>query len=118
MEVAPTLYQIEAQFRAALDVPAPRHDTHNAFAPRPRTGWQAGVIPSGARAAAALVLFYPVAHQVHVVLTRRAGTLGQHAGQVSLPGGAVDGDEFRRRFDLPPENYRAHFLGLHRDATR
>ena len=32
--------------------------------------------------------------------------------------GAVDGDEFRRRFDLPPENYRAHFLGLHRDATR
>ena len=93
MEVAPTLYQIEAQFRAALDAPAPRHDTHNAFAPRPRIGWQAGVIPSGARAAAALVLFYPVAHQVHVVLTRRAGTLGQHAGQVSLPGGAVDGDE-------------------------
>ena len=54
MEVAPTLYQIEAQVRAVLDAPTPRHETHNAFAPRPRTGWQAGVIPSGARAAAAL----------------------------------------------------------------
>ncbi len=93
VEVAPTLYQIEAQVRAALDASGPRHDTHNAFAPRPRTGWQAGVIPAGARAAAALVLFYPVAHRVHLVLTRRAGTLGQHAGQVSLPGGSVDGDE-------------------------
>ena len=93
VEVATTLYQIEAQLRAALEDPTPRHDTHNAFAPRPRTGWEAGVIPGGSRAAAALVLFYPVAGQVHLVLTRRAGTLGQHAGQVSLPGGAIDGDE-------------------------
>ena len=93
METAPTLYQIEAQLRAALDPARPRHDTHTAFAPRPRTGWQAGVVPPGARAAAALVLCYPVGRQVHLVLTRRAGTLGQHAGQVSLPGGAVDGNE-------------------------
>ena len=27
------------------------------------------------------------------MLTRRAGKLGQHAGQVSRPGGAIDGDE-------------------------
>ena len=88
-----TLYQIEARVRAALDDPAPRSDTHTAFAPRPRSGWQAGVIPSGSRTAAGLVLLYPIRRQVHLVLTRRAGTLGQHAGQVSLPGGAVDGDE-------------------------
>ena len=93
VESAPTLYQIEAQLRAALDASSPRHDTHIAFAPRPRSGWQAGVIPAGSRAAAALVLCYPVAQQVHLVLTRRAGTLGQHAGQVSLPGGAIDGNE-------------------------
>lgn len=93
VEVRPTLYQIEAQLRAALKDATPRHATHNAFAPRPRIGWEAGVIPGGARAAAALVLCYPVADQVHLVLTRRAGTLGQHAGQVSLPGGAVDATE-------------------------
>ena len=31
--------------------------------------------------------------RVHLVLTRRADTLGRHAGQISLPGGAVDGHE-------------------------
>jgi 8-oxo-dGTP pyrophosphatase MutT (NUDIX family) len=93
VESEPTLYQIETQLRAALDASRLRHDTHIAFAPRPRSGWQAGVIPAGSRAAAALVLCYPVAQQVHLVLTRRAGTLGHHAGQVSLPGGAIDGNE-------------------------
>jgi|TARA_B100001971_G_scaffold209435_1_gene233014 8-oxo-dGTP pyrophosphatase MutT (NUDIX family) len=88
-----TLYQIEAQVRAALDDPAPRADVHIALAPRPRRGWQAGVIPQAARLAAALVLLYPIGQHVHLVLTRRAGTLDQHAGQVSLPGGAVDSDE-------------------------
>ena len=51
------------------------------------------MIPRGSRLAAALVLLYPIGRQAHLVLTRRTGTLGQHAGQVSLPGGAVDGDE-------------------------
>ena len=87
------LYQIEARVRAALDDVGPRPDAHTALAPRPRSSWQAGVIPPGSRVAAALVLLYPIGHRVHLVLTRRAGTLGQHAGQVSLPGGAVDGDE-------------------------
>ena len=51
------------------------------------------MIPPGSRVAAALVLLYPIRQRVHLVLTRRAGTLDQHAGQVSLPGGAVDGAE-------------------------
>jgi len=88
-----TLYQIEARIRVALDDPAPRPDAHTALAPQPRSGWQAGVIPPGSRVAAALVLLYPIGHHVHLVLTRRAGTLDQHAGQVSLPGGAINGDE-------------------------
>ena len=89
----PSLYQIEARVRAALADPTPRRDAHTALAPRPRSGWQAGVIPAGSRAAAALLLLYVMRQRVHLVLTRRAGTLGQHSGQISLPGGAVDGNE-------------------------
>ena len=93
MEAAPTLYQIETRLRAALDDPTPRPDVHAALAPRPRRGWRAGVVPSPTRPAAVLVLLYPVGARVHLVLTRRAVTLGQHAGQISLPGGAVDAHE-------------------------
>ena len=93
MEAAPTLYQIEAGLRAALDDPTPRPDVHYALAPRPRRNWRPGVIPSPTRPAAALVLLYPINSRVHLVLTRRAETLGTHAGQISLPGGAVDADE-------------------------
>jgi 8-oxo-dGTP pyrophosphatase MutT (NUDIX family) len=91
--VTATLYQIEAQIRAALDDQAPRPDGHSALAPQPRRGWQVGVIPPGARHAAALLLLYPVNTRTHLVLTRRTGTLSQHPGQISLPGGAVDGSE-------------------------
>jgi 8-oxo-dGTP pyrophosphatase MutT (NUDIX family) len=40
-----------------------------------------------------LVLLYPVAERPHLVLTIRGGGLPQHAGQVSLPGGAVEAGE-------------------------
>ena len=93
VEAAPTLYQIETRLRAALGDPAPRSEVHAALAPRPRRGWRAGVIPSPTRTAAALVLLYPIDARVHLVLTRRADTLGRHAGQISLPGGAVDEHE-------------------------
>ena len=93
MEAAPSLYQIEARLRAALEDPTPRPEVHDALAPRPRRGWRAGVVPPPTRPAAALVLLYPIDARVHVVLTRRAETLGAHAGQISLPGGAVDADE-------------------------
>ncbi len=93
MEAAPTLYQIEARLRAALDDPTPRPEVHAALAPRPRRGWPTGVVPPPTRPAAVLVLLYPIDARVHVVLTRRADTLGRHAGQISLPGGAVDAHE-------------------------
>ena len=93
MEAAPTLYQIEARLRAALDDPTPRTEVHAAYAPRPRRGRRDGVAPAPARTAAALVLLYPVDARAHVALTRRADTLGRHAGQISLPGGAVDDGE-------------------------
>ena len=46
-----------------------------------------------ARAAAVLALIYPHAGQWHLPLTVRPATLVAHAGQISLPGGAVDPGE-------------------------
>ena len=40
--------------------------------------------------AAVLILVYPVEDQPHVVFTRRSETVGQHRGQISLPGGRQD----------------------------
>jgi len=63
------------------------------FAPRPRPGWVPGRTPDRARPAAALLLVFPLAGHAHVVLTVRASHLPSHAGQVSLPGGAVEPGE-------------------------
>ena len=76
---AGTLPGIEAQLRFA---PSP-----------PRSGWQAGQFPDDARMAAGLVLLYPREEGVAVPLTVRASGLARHAGQISLPGGAVDPGE-------------------------
>jgi 8-oxo-dGTP pyrophosphatase MutT (NUDIX family) len=76
---AGTLPGIEAQLRFA---PSP-----------PRSGWRAGQFPDDARMAAGLVLLYPREEGVAVPLTVRASGLARHAGQISLPGGAVDPGE-------------------------
>ena len=52
-----------------------------------------GQLTPGARPGAGLLLCYPIEDQPHVALTLRAEHLGKHAGQVSLPGGAVDAGE-------------------------
>lgn len=46
-----------------------------------------------AREAAVMVLLYPRAGQWHVPLTVRPATLPSHAGQISLPGGAIEPGE-------------------------
>lgn len=63
------------------------------MAPRPRVGWDPHRFPDGLREGAALLLVYPIDGNPHVLLTVRAAGLRQHTGQVSFPGGAVDGDE-------------------------
>lgn len=79
VKLAETLPGVEAQMRFA---PAP-----------PRPGWTAGHFPADARVAAALLLVYPGAHGPAVPLTVRASGLANHAGQISLPGGASDPGE-------------------------
>jgi 8-oxo-dGTP pyrophosphatase MutT (NUDIX family) len=49
--------------------------------------------PSDCRPGAGLLLLYPVNGESHIILTVREADLPQHAGQVSLPGGAVEGEE-------------------------
>lgn len=47
--------------------------------------------PSQSSRAAVLILIYPDAHdEAHIVLTERAPGEHRHAGQISLPGGALE----------------------------
>ncbi|HWB12343.1 MAG TPA: CoA pyrophosphatase [Pirellulales bacterium] len=46
-----------------------------------------------AREAAVIALFYPHADEWHLPLTVRPATLPAHAGQISLPGGAIEPGE-------------------------
>lgn len=79
VRLAETLPGVEAQMRFA---PAP-----------PRAGWTLGEFPQTARQAAALLLIYPGDRGPTLPLTVRASGLARHAGQISLPGGAVDPGE-------------------------
>ena len=63
------------------------------FAPPLPGGWPPGFDPLLIRQAAGLLLVFPIVDRAHVILTVRAGTLGRHSGQVSLPGGGVETGE-------------------------
>jgi 8-oxo-dGTP pyrophosphatase MutT (NUDIX family) len=79
---------------SALAKPLPGRDAHMAMSPQPRRGWPRGLAPDEIRHAAGLVLVFPGASdRPTLVLTVRAGTLGRHGGQVSLPGGVVEPGE-------------------------
>ena len=79
---------------SALAKPLPGRDAHLVMAPQPRRAWPRGVTADDIRHAAGLVLVFPDANdRAHLVLTVRAGTLGRHGGQVSLPGGVVEPGE-------------------------
>lgn len=50
-------------------------------------------MPDNVRPAAALALLYPREDEPVLLLTVRGAGLPRHRGQVSLPGGAIEGDE-------------------------
>lgn len=79
--------------RQRLDGQLPGPPAQMAMSPRPRTGWEPGVLPDGCRHAAGLVLIYPIEGRSHLLLTQRRHDLAEHGGQVSLPGGELDGEE-------------------------
>lgn len=63
------------------------------FAPELSYGRHFGPAPLTARAAAVTALLFWSEGQWHIPLTVRHSALGKHAGQISLPGGAVDAGE-------------------------
>jgi 8-oxo-dGTP pyrophosphatase MutT (NUDIX family) len=76
-----------------LKEPLPGATIDSRFAPQPiRTQHRAA--PSGAREAAVLLLLYPRDGEWHFPLMLRTGhAMDVHAGQVSLPGGALETGE-------------------------
>jgi 8-oxo-dGTP pyrophosphatase MutT (NUDIX family) len=85
---------LEQFLRARLAEPLPGADAQRRFAPVPLLpGWSPDLQPAAARRAAALLLFYPSALGPTLPLTVRHTSLPHHAGQISLPGGALDPGE-------------------------
>lgn len=88
------LNEIEQSLRERLAGTLPGVQAQLRFAPSPvRSGWQAGHFPADSRIAAALLLLYPRDRDLAMPLTVRGSGLARHAGQVSLPGGAMDPGE-------------------------
>lgn len=89
-----SLPAIEATLRHRLAASLPGPAAQRRFAPRPWTdGWEPDLVPEAARHAAALILLYARDDIAVFPLTVRHHGLAKHAGQVSLPGGAIDPGE-------------------------
>jgi len=84
---------VEGRLTDALARPLPGAVAQVLLAPRPRAGWQPDRVPDDCRHGAVLLLLYPRDERAHVVLTVRDERMPQHAGQVSLPGGAIESGE-------------------------
>jgi 8-oxo-dGTP pyrophosphatase MutT (NUDIX family) len=88
------LAALETVLRERLAGTLPGLEAQLRFMPTPpRTGWKAGEFPPDARGAAGLLLLYPGSQGPSLPLTVRASGLRRHAGQISLPGGAIDPGE-------------------------
>ncbi len=88
------MWKLETFLRERLSAPLPGSPAQQRFAPSPwLPNWSPDLTPETARRAAALILLFPGPHGDMVPLTVRHRGLPQHAGQVSLPGGAIDAGE-------------------------
>jgi 8-oxo-dGTP pyrophosphatase MutT (NUDIX family) len=85
-----------APLRSRLAAPLPGFAAHATMAPFGREADPSLLSVEGkiARRAATLVLFYPDDERAaRFVLTARQPSLRSHSGQVSFPGGRIDGEE-------------------------
>ncbi len=82
------------QIEAALRQPLPGLPAMVRMAPNPRPLYPP-TPDHRPREGAVLVLLYPhgLDGELHLVLTRRTDTVGNHRGQISFPGGSVDPDD-------------------------
>ncbi|MCA9184220.1 MAG: CoA pyrophosphatase [Pirellulaceae bacterium] len=76
-----------------LSTPLPVSATAQRFAPELSFGRHFVPPPPDARRAAVMLLFYQRDNQWHLPLTLRPESMGNHAGQVSFPGGSIDDGE-------------------------
>jgi 8-oxo-dGTP pyrophosphatase MutT (NUDIX family) len=80
--------------RRALSHPLPGIGAQLKMAPQPRPGRDLDLgVPTDCRESSVLILLYPRAGRLYFVLTRRTEMVQSHKGQISLPGGAREGDE-------------------------
>jgi 8-oxo-dGTP pyrophosphatase MutT (NUDIX family) len=82
-----------AAIRQALGRPLPGQVAQIRMSNRPRPGLEARPPGHQPRQGGVLILLYPKDGRLHFALTRRTETLEDHKGQISLPGGAREGDE-------------------------
>jgi 8-oxo-dGTP pyrophosphatase MutT (NUDIX family) len=82
------------QLEAALRRPLPGLPAMVRMAPHPRPLYPP-TPDHRPREGGVLVLLYPNGNEgeLHLVLTRRTDTVGNHRGQISFPGGSVDPDD-------------------------
>ena len=86
------LEDLPSRLAASLSHPADRPSLQG-LSPTLSYGRHSGPPREVARAASVLVLLYRRDGQWHLPLTRRPDHLTQHAGQISLPGGAQESGE-------------------------
>ena len=82
-----------AAIRQALGRPLPGQAAQIRMSTRPRLGLDVRAPGHRPRQGGVLVLLYSKDGRLHFPLTRRTETLEDHKGQISLPGGAREGDE-------------------------
>jgi 8-oxo-dGTP pyrophosphatase MutT (NUDIX family) len=85
--------EVERRLIAARHRELPGPSAQAVMAPRPRRSWVPGEVPPDARMAAGLALLFPRGTDTALLLTVRGAKVATHAGQVSLPGGAVEAGE-------------------------
>jgi len=85
--------QLPERLAQRLRLPLPGWRVQRAWQPELSYGRHFGPPGYAARPAVVLALLYPDAGEWRLPLTLRPGTLVEHAGQVCLPGGAIDPGE-------------------------
>jgi 8-oxo-dGTP pyrophosphatase MutT (NUDIX family) len=84
------------------------------MSPQQSYGRHSGPAPHTARAASVLLLLYRRDDRWHLPLTERPLTLAHHAGQISLPGGAVEKGE---TYEMAADRELREELGFEHDIA-